>query len=840
MSSPVKPSKFEAYVVRSSSPADLPDLKELFKKSPRKAPPLRSGSNAAAIPATARTTFASAADILREAPEIDIDTEQITYSPPRKPKPARKPRAKSQKAKDALGAGDDAGVVLSPKRFQSKSKTKTEIPFDDIPSAQPPLLKGRVTKKTATDKGKAKKKVETVSHHFANVPEDTAEKDPTDNGHSKTSLESQQPPEPALARRIDWTPPRANSAPIVLDSESDDKELLSSIEKAAASKDVFQNLFDEFAHKKREINEQGNQEASEASREVLKKRKRLELVSITDDKPEKQSKQSKETSPVKPPTAKKKARTITELATAPYAPPEFTDVDLLAPGTKDSLLRYFDTDGQVTALVEHQSIAMDRNSDKPKKKPAKPRKKKGATIEDPILLSPSSALKQSTAQDFLFGTSSQLMLEDSPRTLRNLQAAIKASMQDDPFAQDDPFGSSPPQAAKRTGLWHAGARGTDGDLLEAETIELIGDRVEAATAVIQTESVGKNDAKGDFIDIGDVLSSPPQTVNAPTNPKSHFWQYQKKADGIAEITSANTSEPPSSTQEPSTSKETDDALTPRPKYELFTDAQLAKQINTFGFKPVKRRQAMIALLNQCWVDQHPGASLASSTLGAPASISTSAVRNNPRKQDSAASVAEAETMKKPRGRPKKDKSIVSVEPQVVSPKRGRGRPRKVSVDGNGATNLEEATASPRRKKSSKKEKEIADSENDDLSLSPHSRPESVFSSPPPMDLSLMEEGETSLNLDPTEQEADMFAHITKAVTSAPRSRDPDEPSWHEKMLMYDPVVLEELTAWLNSGQLTRVGYDGEASPAEVKKWCESKSIICLWKENTRGKERKRY
>lgn len=810
----------------------------MFKKSPRKAPPLRSGSNAAVIPAAARTTFTSAAEILREAPEIDIDTEEITHSPPRKAKPVRKSRAKPQKAKDAIGAEDDTGVILSPKRFKSKGKATAEITFDDIPSAQPPLPKGRVTKRTATDKGKAKKKAETVSHHFASVRQGDAEKDPIDGGQPKQPVEPLQPPQPresALARRIDWTPPRANSAPIVLDSESDDKELLSSVGKAAASKDVFQSLYDEFGHKNMEANERTNPERSETSGEVLKKRKRLEFVSIADDKPEDQPKPAKAASPVKAPAAKKKARTITELATAPYAAPEFTDVDLLAPGTKDSLLRYFDTDGEVTALVEHQSLKMDRNSEKPKKKPAKPRKKKGVTVEDPILLSPSSALKQSKAQDFLFGTSSQLVLEDSPRTLRNLQAAIKASMQDDPFASDDPFGSSPQaQSAKQTGLWHAGARDMDGVLLEAETIELSGDKAEvAAAAATQTVPADDNTSKTDFVDIGDVLSSSPQTAN----PNSRFWQSQKKADCIAEKVSINTSEPPPSSQEPSGIKETADASTPCPKYELFTDAQLAKQIKSFGFKPVKRRSAMIALLNQCWDDQH-----STSTLGAPASISTSAVQKSPRKQDSAAaSATKGDTTKKPRRRPKKDKSVEPTEAEPVSPpKRGRGRPRKASIDDNDTAKIDKTT-SPAQKKSSKKEKEIADSENDDdLSLSPHSRPESVFSSPPPMELSLLEEGETSLNLDPTEQEADMFSHMTKAVTSASRSKNPDEPSWHEKMLMYEPVVLEELTAWLNSGQLTKVGYDGEVSTSEVKKWCESKSIICLWKENTRGKERKRY
>ncbi|KOS17530.1 Structure-specific endonuclease subunit SLX4 [Escovopsis weberi] len=90
------------------------------------------------------------------------------------------------------------------------------------------------------------------------------------------------------------------------------------------------------------------------------------------------------------------------------------------------------------------------------------------------------------------------------------------------------------------------------------------------------------------------------------------------------------------------------------------------------------------------------------------------------------------------------------------------------------------------------------------------------------------------------QMASTFSYVTRAVRSAPRATDPAKPSWHEKMLLYDPIILEDLTAWLNGGELSRVGYDGEVSVADVKRWCESRSICCLKRENLRGQERKRY
>lgn len=250
-------------------------------------------------------------------------------------------------------------------------------------------------------------------------------------------------------------------------------------------------------------------------------------------------------------------------------------------------------------------------------------------------------------------------------------------------------------------------------------------------------------------------------------------------------------------------------------------------------------------------------------------MSTSATLNapkkaSPKKKDMSATSTLSEPVKKPRGRPRKDSKPTAPAPAATaaaataeeaiesSPKKVRGRPKKATAKASSSTQDDgDAVAVPvdapkpvtptKRKRAAPKSVEIADSDNDDsLSLSSQSSPEHVFSSPPTVDLSMSEEGDMSLNLVPSDQEASLFSHITQAVTSAPRSKDPSNPSWHEKMLLYDPIVLEELAAWLNAGELTRVGYDGEVSPVDVKRWCESKSVICLWKVNHRGKERQRY
>ncbi|KAK0300827.1 5'-flap endonuclease, partial [Friedmanniomyces endolithicus] len=115
--------------------------------------------------------------------------------------------------------------------------------------------------------------------------------------------------------------------------------------------------------------------------------------------------------------------------------------------------------------------------------------------------------------------------------------------------------------------------------------------------------------------------------------------------------------------------------------------------------------------------------------------------------------------------------------------------------------------------------------------------------------------------------AKLFQQVTAAVKAAARSADPAKPSWHQKILLYDPIVLEDLTVWVNAqglGLLVRrletkksvkarkkkgaersteaplpddpdyVEAREEVQAWMVQKWCEEKGICCLWKEGLRG------
>jgi hypothetical protein len=87
------------------------------------------------------------------------------------------------------------------------------------------------------------------------------------------------------------------------------------------------------------------------------------------------------------------------------------------------------------------------------------------------------------------------------------------------------------------------------------------------------------------------------------------------------------------------------------------------------------------------------------------------------------------------------------------------------------------------------------------------------------------------------------SQITKAITSyvpsASRNHQRD-PTWYEKILMYDPIVLEDLAAWLNTEGLGLVGEDREVSALEVRAWCEMNGVCCHgigggWRGNGKGK-----
>ena len=81
--------------------------------------------------------------------------------------------------------------------------------------------------------------------------------------------------------------------------------------------------------------------------------------------------------------------------------------------------------------------------------------------------------------------------------------------------------------------------------------------------------------------------------------------------------------------------------------------------------------------------------------------------------------------------------------------------------------------------------------------------------------------------------------ITNLVTTCPPTNNVKNLTWYEKMLMYEPIVIEDLTGWLNGASKGEITSNKDGFEL-VKAWCEARSVCCLWKENLRGGQRGRW
>ncbi|KAL9593510.1 MAG: hypothetical protein Q9219_007515 [cf. Caloplaca sp. 3 TL-2023] len=529
-------------------------------------------------------------------------------------------------------------------------------------------------------------------------------------------------------------------------------------------------------------------------------------------------------------SSNKKPPTITEKATAPFIPNGHVAPSIRsyfgAPSVgKDS--PYFD---HVSAAVGSDGqIGKEGNASRKLIRTGKKKTRTSKAIKQPtILLSPDSAIKMVNEQDLLFGTSSQLAREESPTFLRNLQQAVKESeITDDLYSSyrghesqisvQSTTSSSKLPAASRN-LWTAAARDIAGSLLDVEVVDLIdtpqpsrtnttaADEIKAP-AEVEKQSRSADDATNEerravedtskrepamslAVDMGDDESMLPRSVA-----EAALRERPKSRSPVKKSKQRKTSK----------ASETDTMPPGMPNYSGFTTIDLNKAVAAFGFKPMRRREELIALLETCWKSK---SRIALQSL--PPNVSRTTASN----QDCGEETSSLGSSIKSRGRPPKKTTAETdsngaKENSIVSPKKPRGRPRKTTVA-----------------KSS-----VSQTSAIYLPLQPTLSKPSQQTAP------------TSICL-PVKNASgdlkDLLPMITKAITSYPPTHDPKDLSWYEKILLYDPVVLEDLADWLNATGLGLVDCGEKVSPATVKQWCESQSVCCLWKENLRGGKRARY
>ena len=486
---------------------------------------------------------------------------------------------------------------------------------------------------------------------------------------------------------------------------------------------------------------------------------------------------------------------------------------------------------------------------------------------DQKVYTPEHAIQTLDSQDLLFGTSSQLVREESPGLVREVQQALKeseASVEEESFsteANSYPAFVAPLQSSRS--LWAAAARDTDGSLLDVVDLTYT-----PSNDVANVTPVKPLTEESSWLDMESLVTPLPvePTVNViiaskeleesktlSVNPKEQSALPTLASTARPQDLEVSTSKiPPAKCQSteivgiangiPKDKAEStpsiqelyilprsvaEGALRPRtkskspvkrgkrksasasmplmPEFAAYTQAELDKTVASYGFKQIKKRKTMIELVQRCWESENK---LALHSLS-----NTNHSNVNPKELDCHAN----ETTKAKRDRsPKrktKNKAATGVDQKESHPKqpKPRGRPRKTQTPSDPNSSVAPALYTPCLLDNVENTHDVENKEN----------------------VNSIEDALLS-------NEQTLFAKITEAITTFPPSNDLHNLGWHEKILLYDPIVLEDLATWLNTVGLQRVGVDEEVWPGLVREWCESRSICCLWKANLRGGERRRY
>lgn len=666
-------------------------------------------------------------------------------------------------------------------------------------------------------------------------------------------------------------------------------------------------------------------EASTISKVTTKPRKRVAEPEMLPPKPTKKAK-----------SPKKKPQTITALAMAPYQPAKAPDPE------NPTVSEYFASRTTPTAECS-QHPKPDAVLEKPKrvrksrakpldamachpkpKKPTKIRKVKlkfNAADHVPKLYSPERACRQIGQQDFLFGTSSQMAVDEAPAVIRDIQAAMMHS--------EDAYSAFDDSSNRRTSaqamiapdkisvlvdhenekLWRAASRDFKGGILRDDS-GLVKRKVRVRTVL---------PPRSNAIDIEPVVQVPGSTRHLSPELTTMALDECPLAKTTVEATTVEANTVP-----PSSPKAHDDSwlVLSSSSPALREVVQQPATTGSLLTLPFRSSQEVHLLSSS-----PPRADIANPAVSPHRNVLQTVDANirmpGAVRGDVASRLKQARQMttkakagcsgKRPVGRPRKaDSTTVVGIPTTMGPvKRRPGRPRKIAATATDAdipshqpskTNIPVALGTGHSASQPIRKAEdwanIDEISDDDVPQTPSPpRIRSSFTPPTvkPLELSPVASPTPSLRTVSVIQQASkktfasvkladeqwssifptLFPRITTAVKSAPRSTDPKKPDWLQKILLYDPIVLEDLTAWLNTQQVTvevkravkkiavpkkrknktdaapQVGpfaapapeFETVSEPLRpwmVQKWCEDKSICCLWREGLRGGVKAKY
>lgn len=497
---------------------------------------------------------------------------------------------------------------------------------------------------------------------------------------------------------------------------------------------------------------------------------------------------------------------------------------------------------------------------------AKSRRKAKATNEEPAftVLSPEAAVKALDAQDLIFGTCSQLEREESPQTLRDIQQAIRESESLASPANGWSLGCETPirsgtRLTSTKNLWGVAARDANGSLVQAAVLDSVNltDVAHASKEKHSKSSILSPALEDDdWFDLDYGRRAPSKSITTLqqkiSEPVVDTQQLPATEVSVAKVPATKDCLPAAENPKVVKSSQQADIQPPSmPHYTGFTDAELSKKVAAFGFKSIKGRKKMIDLLQKCWESKHgtSGKPIEASSKAQSAPSETPLQSAKPNPKIGAKSKLATASKSASSDKPAQAKSHALASPKKTPQKAaGTGTPRSSYIDVDEIQDSEEDLfLSPIRAQHRYTEMPSANSSQEHtLNVVTKETPQSPSKRKTTTKISRSKAINTSASTLKSNKTGssgrsslpDISAQITKAVRSqatlSPLSSSTgsrSRPTWHEKILMYDPIILEDLTTWLNVEGLGLIEEDREVSSLDVRKWCESKGICCCWKQN---------
>ncbi|KAL9617343.1 MAG: hypothetical protein Q9160_007873 [Pyrenula sp. 1 TL-2023] len=677
----------------------------------------------------------------------------------------------------------------------------------------------------------------------------------------------------AVARRCDWTPPKETKEPH--DAQGDTPKV------------SFSDLTGGFSFAGGMKNILGADLKGASEEQGPTKRRRLDLLSTTSVKEaapqgSKKSDLSRRTTHIKRSKSPKKLTTITARATA-------DSIQIEEPG---GLMQYFSKGEESVEISKKPKRTTKKTSKTvtagkkklPPRAPASPNSAIQTFQEQDLIFGSASQLERDESPTLTRDTLKAI--KESEEASLNARSPVPVSTGD---AALTPFNNSTRRLAtirKSRNLWAAAGRDEDGSLLSLETLELLDTpAVRQALAdppVPLPPELGKKPlldgeeprnstrTRGGWLDLDadfDVRTPIAKRLNPAQQIRAVHTQVQNCAASKSEDA---VNEPNKFNPAPKIAENAVRSFDPcdRPSFTGFTNEQLSAKLASYGFKPIKKREKMIQTLERCWEDQQklnvepeePEPPTAPTHAAALDAIHGLAERPAPRipkkgrpKKINDEKLKKAPAEKKPRAKRKK-KAETSTE---KTPKRKRKAPsvakEEMTPEREPDTKYSFPSAKPLEDiDDSSIEIPLADinhSQSAPLptkeSLKPQSLDPQIPESPQPPSLEVLPISSTTtsppLSPSPSSPLSPIADSITRAILHRPPSTTTSNqlastqphnsvtsPTWHEKILMYDPIELEELTIWLNTEGLGAVGEDREVGPLEVREWCERRGVCCFW------------